>query len=326
MTNVTANVANGDFVANTTRIDGYQIADTTVVLDASGEYATTGQGTVAVSSAANFIDDMNYVAIVAGTKTNGIYPFVVLVRGVNGFTPQSELVVVAGTPSLTVVDGEKKYAIPVYSGTAADNSITYLTTENTAIQAGVTGGGAGAQLAEGDAFIYKKNADGEVDGIAVVKNNVGSLTLAGQTDWSTAITPTQYFDTTGSLQTLAWAGVPTGETAPEFYLAPVTDKRGGSVDLATHTTGNVTDTNTQVKNYGYAAEAKAYAYSKTEKVGYKVSMVTVGGITNSVIPKAAITGAENNIINWTNTDVKPALALIRVYDKDVQEVYSISLN
>ena len=324
------------FNATTNRIGSYALAETSVIVDASA-YAPQGKGTVGTTTASNLVDDMDYMAIFAGERTNNVYPFVVLLSGNYGFNVNTGMVVVAGAPSLTEVDGEEKYSIPVWKGTpataekvnliTADKNVPYNYDANFDGTVDVDGQGAvkGTLLKEGDAFIYSTDSEGEVDYIAVVYSNVTSLATTANNvttyDFTQMGTKTPKYYNGTAMTTVTYVGQGT-KGIPTYTLAPVIRRYEASIDLATTITSNTSLDDG--KNYSYASDVKVVAFDMSVKAGNRVSVANGNGVIQSIIPESTKLNS-GTTINWVDPSVTPAFALIREIDNDVQEVYSISL-
>lgn len=336
-------IANGELAteydeynATSNRIGSYGVAESSILLDAS-QFAADTSKSVAVSSMDYLIDDMQYTAVFAGKRntSTGTYPMVVLLTGNNGYTVNSKMVVAAANVAQVQVDGVDKNQIKIYTGSAADAEETLLITDSTSIGAGIQ---------EGDAFIYSINAEGEVDNIRVIFS-VAAMKAKNSPDINTTM-----LANAGSLNSaisgVTFNGLQQGESV-DFYMYPVVKKYSGSIaiasDVSVAKTGTgvyadaqngiaadpynvtaATSTDTGVVET-YANDVTAYAYDGSYKAGYCVSLTTTSGVMQSSI---STTGKINNglTIDWTNSANTPAYVVYRMYDGDIQEVYSISFN
>jgi len=339
LTPITTAVAVGDannmFDAATNRIGSYALSDDSVILNASA-YAPQGKGSVSTTTISNLFDEMNYMAIFAGEKQNGAYPFVVLLSYNSGFNVNTGMVVVAGSPSLVVVDGEEKFSIPVWKGNPATAEKVDLITADTTVPYNYDANCDGTVdayptlLKEGDAFIYSTNAEDEVDHIAVVFSDVPSLSYAGISyDFAQMGRKMPMYYDNGVMNAVTYVGQGMN-LAPTYILAPVIRRYESSIDLA-----NIADsgwnpatpsfiTYDDGVNYSYAPDVEIYEYDMSYKAGNRVSVTSSNGVIQSIIPESTKLN-NGTMIDWTHSAVTPAFALIRVYDDDVQEVYSISV-
>jgi len=312
------------------RIGSYGVAESSILLDAS-QFALDTSKSVAVSSMDYLIDDMQYTAVFAGKRntSTGTYPMVVLLTGNNGYTVNSKLVVAAANVAQIQDDGVDKNQIKIYTGSAADAQETLLVTEDTTV---------GANIKEGDAFIYSINAEGEVDDIRVIFSveavgKAGMLAAAGSLDSKVQDDP--------NTQNVNEAITFNGEDANtiKFYMYPVVKKYSGSIALASDiaagqtivigkdnagqdiTTTTIASSDTGVVET-YANDVTAYAYDGSYKAGYCVSLTTTSGVVQSAISTSG-KSLDGLKIDWNNSANTPAYAVCREYDGDIQEVYSI---
>lgn len=294
-----------DYNDRSGRIGSYGIAETSIILDAS-TFANDTSESVGVSSMDYLVGDMQYTAVFAGKRNNstGTYPMVVLLTGNNDYTVNTKMVVAAANVAQIQEDGTDKNQIKIYTGSSADAQETLLVTESTSV---------GANIKEGDAFIYKMNSEGEVAEIKMIF----SVDAVGEANMMANI---------GEINPgVTFKGE--NNTTVKFYMYPVVKKYSGSIALAADLVNNgqivnpLHSSDTGVDK-SYAVDAIAYVYDGTMRAGNCVSLTTTSGVTASSI---ATSGKINNglTINWSDSANAPAYAVCREYENDIQEVYSI---
>ncbi len=316
------------------RIGSFGVADTSVILNAS-EFALDSNEAVTVVDKSTLVDEMEYVAVALGKRAaDGTYPMIVLLTGNTGFTVNSELQIALGVTKQITDDGSTVDAIPVFAedGTKKDLVLAdgvYLTgTSETTPAAKLAE--VKAAIAEGVAFVAAINSKGEAETLEIV---LGASALAS----SDAMFAAAAYNTAASY-----------DSNVTFTIAPVIKKYASGVALvdATSTTAatgtgatfakGVVDSNDVGTLYTYAADAKAYCFDGSVRAGAKVSATdSVNEIAQSVITNAGKNAAgtriewkvdktddstDNQVMNSDNT---PAYAVVRVYEQDVQEIYSV---
>lgn len=331
--------------ARAERIGSYGVSDTSVILNAE-EFATDTTKSVAVIEKTGLVDDMDYLAVFLGerNKTDGSYPMVVMLTGNTGYTTSSRIQVATGATKSITEDGENLTAIPVIAedGTKADLVLATGAVIKDAAGSTLTT----AAIKEGVPFVASTNTNGEADEITIL---LADTALASVDTVYNAMSTT----TTGGVisESLTIKGESAGKQV-EFILAPVVKKYASGLALAAKSaaiserveTGSGTsyvhgakESNDTGELFSYAANAKAVAFDGSVRAGSKVSALeTVNEVIQSTITSAGKDAAGTKI-EWyvdktdgTATDYKlntnntVAFALIRVFDGDVQEVYSIS--
>ncbi len=337
----TANATGDAYDERSERIGSYGVSDTSVILNAA-EFATDTTKAITVADKANLVDDMNYIAVFLGDRntSDGTYPMVVMLTGNYGYTVSSELMIAAGAVKDITVDGSTVKAIPVY---AEDGTVTDLILDAAAKDSTSAANVGGvntfsnfntANIVEGTPFVAATNSAGEVTEIwtllAPGTDFVNNAAMLAKT--ATAIAEPDQDAVTAGTQDLVFKGEAAGKTV-SFVVAPVVKKYAAGIALATDAALNTTPDPDQYESadtgvfYSYAAEAKAYSYDATVRAGSRVAKLdSTAEVTASVITSAGMTAPGSTTVNWSSTNNTPAFAIARVYDGDIQEIYSITLN
>lgn len=286
-----------EYSAVTGRVDAYAFATDAIILDA-GAFALDRSQSVSVSSLDNLVDEEKYDVVVVGDfdVSTGAYPMLVIVESNQQFTANSRMVIAAGAISTTEVDGvqvqELKVITPNGEATIQDE-----------VAGSVIGG-----IQEGDAFIYYLDSDGYVKEIKTIAT-VADATLAniGKLDID--------FGTAAGVQDLAGK-----EGAVEFFLYPVMSKYDSSIGIATSTTAKV-EGDDFLK---FSVDAAAYMYDCSVMRNHVEKLSSVAGVAKTRFVNDAYTDATKTAVDLTNAENEVNYVVVRVYDGDVQEVYSIA--
>ena len=286
-------MASGNYNARASRIGSYTISDSAIILNAS-DFAVDASKGVKVTNKNVFIDEINYSAIFVGQRSliDGSYPMVVMLTGNTGYTVNSQLQIATGKVKEIIVDDTKVKAIPI-----AGNEVIVVASgvDTTAIDEGV-------------AFVASMNSFNEANGIHVV------LSAAHLDNMLTAST-----DLTDAVWLASGSGV-------QYAIAPVIKKYATGIELAESIAGSFNITNDTGKLITYSSDVKVFCYAADVRAGNRVTIAdSTSEVTASVITNAGKV-SDYTQIDWTSTNNTPAYALVRVYDGDIQEIYSITLN
>ena len=323
----------------TARIGSYGVSDTSIIINAA-DFATDPTKSVNIIDKTKLLNEMTYDAAFIGERntSDGTYPMVVLLTDTSGYTTSSELMVAAGGIISITDDGETLSAIPVY---AEDGTKTTLVLEAGATAVGavtgtLTGNAPTATIVEGTPFVAKTNSAGKATEIWALLNpttDFKHVTTVGSTDF-TMLGKTTVGNAATAMVTEPGTGIDfNGETAigadeVRFVIAPVVKKYDGGVALAT-------DLGTPAANqsadagvfFSYAADAKAYCYDGSVRNGAKVTVAeSLALVAQSVVTSSGMVSGQPTVVDWASVNNTPAFAVARIYDNDIQEIYSIVLN
>lgn len=324
-----------EYKASTKRLGGKKLDDSTVVLDLSDWYKN-GSDAAALVSATSFVDGSQYDAVVAYDKSTSsaadAVPFVAVYGGFSGWSSDTQMAVVSKKLS-TSEDGQNRTALEVY----INGELTQVTCEDDSTK---------YNFEEGDAIIFSKNSDGYVDEVySVMTKKVAS----SKYELFKAIKAGTIINST----------IPTlhgSEGDVQFVFAPVISKTTSSIEIAAKETsgkyvstidvaadkGNKTATTAKDAWYvdvdatdsiSYAENVKVYTYKGENSKGYRVDKSAAAGVVASAVSNASLKTTsyldENGqYINLgldgeTKSLNKITFALMRVYDDQIQEIYSI---
>ncbi len=299
------------------RIGSYAVADTSVILNAA-DFASNTAKAVTVADKGILVDEMPYLAAFLGQRstTDGSYPMVVMLTGNTGYTKSSELQVATNVVKTMTVDGTVVDAIPV---SGAD----LILASNAKITGDVPGSGetdadvyarAKAAIDEGVAFVAATNSAGEVEEFTVILDTTDLANNAAMVAASYDLTDATYLS--------AGSGV-------QFAVAPVIKKYATGIELAQAISSSFNTTNDTGKLVTYATDAKAYCYDGVVKEYNRVTVAeSLAEVSQSVVTNAGKNAGDSTKIDWNGGNAannQPAFAVVRMYDNDVQEVYSIVL-
>ena len=286
-------MTSGNYNARASRIGSYTVSDSAIILNAS-DFAVDASKGVKVTNKNIFIDEINYSAIFVGQRSliDGSYPMVVMLTGNTGYTVNSQLQIATGKVKEIIVDGTKVKAIPI-----AGNEVIVVASgvDTTAIDEGV-------------AFVASMNSLNEANSIHVVLSaaQLGNI-LAASADLTDA----------------AWLASGSGV---QYAIAPVIKKYATGIELAESIASSFNVTNDTGKLITYSPDVKVFCYAADVRAGNRVTIAdSTSEVTASVITNAGKV-SDYTQIDWTSANNTPAYALVRVYDGDIQEIYSITLN
>lgn len=288
-------VPNAEYSDVTGRVGSYAFATDAIILDA-GAFAIDRTQSVSVSSLDNLVNEEKYDVIVVGDfdVSTGAYPMLVIVESNMQFTANSRMVVAAGAISTTEVDGVQVHELKV----ATPNGEATLQDE-------VAGSVIGS-IAEGDAFIYYLDSDGYVADVIVIGDE--TTTTIGEIVIDTDSKTPGNQEITGK------------DGAVEFYCYPVMTKYDSSIGVATSTTAKVEGD----KFLKFSVDAAAYMYDCSVMRNHVEKLSSIAGIAKSRIANSAYTDATKTTVDLTDGENEINYVIVRVYDDDVQEVYSIA--
>ncbi|MDD6485238.1 MAG: S-layer homology domain-containing protein [Clostridiales bacterium] len=318
---VNRSAATDTYTSSSQRVGSYKIAEGSIILNADA-YATNTTDSVSVVGLDYFINEMEYEVIVAGKKnaSDSSYPFVVIVKGNEGYTVDTRMAIFESAGS-TQVDGENKDMMYVYvNGSNAEDSKGRTTV---IAESGVV---TAASLTEGDAIIYKTNSDGYVDNIIkVTKMSTNAIASQNRDALAYANTPAAKYSSSAMITDAAKNTNFKGDGEVSFVFGPVTDRSNSSVDIASVSkVGSVYTSNVSGKSYSYDGDkTKIYTYDGNGRSGNFIEVSTASGVIKSSISTTGYTDANKSTINWNNENNVIYYALIRCVDSDVKDVLSI---
>ena len=329
-----------EYKASTKRIGGKKVDDSTVVLDLSDWYKT-GSDAAALVSASSFVDGSKYGVAIAYDKSTSsasdAVPFVAVYDGFSGWSSDTQMAVVSKKMS-TSEDGQNRTALEVY----INGELTQVTCDDDSSK---------FDFAEGDVIIFNKNSDGYVDEAYSVLNK-GTGIASSKYEFFKAIKANTIINS--DVKALGLHG---SDGDVQFVFAPVISKTTSSVEIAakqpsgsdlyasTIAVGQVGDkTNTTGKDawyvdvdetdsISYAENVKVYTYKGENSKGYRVAKGAAAGVVASAVSNASEKTTSYLDVNGQYINLgldgeakslnKVTFALMRVYDDQIQEIYSI---
>ena len=337
------NYADAEYKASTKRIGGKKVDDSTVVLDLSDWYKN-GSDAAALVSASSFVDGSKYGVTVAYDKSTSsasdAVPFVAVYDGFSGWSSDTQMAIVSKKMS-TSEDGQNRTALEVY----INGELTQVTCEDDSSK---------YNFEEGDAILFSKNSDGYVDEVynvldsSVVKVSSDKYALFKAIKAGTAIN--------SDVKALKLHG---SDGDVQFIIAPVISKTTSSVEIAAQqpsgsdlyestiavdaTKGDKDKLTTgkdawyvdvdKTDSISYAENVKVYTYKGENSKGYRVDKSAAAGVVASAVANASekstsYLDVNGQYINLGLDDGKKSVnkitfALMRVYDDQIQEIYSI---
>lgn len=309
-----------EYKASTSRLGSDKVDDATVVLDLSS-WVENRSNAVTLVSTSSLVDGAEYKYVSATNKSTKVLPFVAVYDGFGGWNNETQMAVVSKKLS-TSVDGITRNVLEVYY----NGELTQITCADDSI---------GSELKEGDAIIFDTDSDGYVDKIEkIMTASVG----ATKYDFFKGIKAGTAINTN-----LSGANALTGPDGKvTFVLAPVISKTSSEIEIpvgadyastikcdsainskeAWYVSINDTDT------ISYADDVNVYSYKGNNSNGYKVSKGAAASVIASSVPSVGYLDSDSIYINLGAKDETKSMntitfALLRVYDDEVQEVYSI---
>lgn len=311
-----------EYKASTSRLGSDKVDDATVVLDLSS-WVENRSNAVTLVSTSSLVDGADYKYVSATNKSTKVLPFVAVYDGFGGWNNETQMAVVSKKLS-TSVDGITRNVLEVYY----NGELTQITCVDDSV---------GSALKEGDAIIFDTDSDGYVNKIETIMTaSVG----ATKYDFFKGIEAGTAINTNLS-GSKALTG-PDGKVT--FVLAPVISKTSSEVEIPVDSAFastikfgrydasatkdswyvSINDTDT----ISYADDVNVYTYKGNNSNGYKVSKGAAASVIASSVPTVGYLDSDSIYINLgTDGETKSmntiTFALLRVYDDEVQEVYSI---
>ena len=240
----------------------------------------------------------------------------------------------------TSEDGQNRTALEVY----INGELTQVTCDDDSSK---------FDFAEGDVIIFNKNSDGYVDeAYSVLNKGIAKGIASSKYEFFKAIKANTIINS--DVKALGLQG---SDGDVQFVFAPVISKTTSSVEIAakqpsgsdlyasTIDVGQVGDkTNTTGKDawyvdvdktdsISYAENVKVYTYKGENSKGYRVAKGAAAGVVASAVSNASekttsyldVNGQYINLglDGETKSLNKVTFALMRVYDDQIQEIYSI---
>ncbi len=300
---------NGVYNERVGRIGAYGISDKTIIINAA-DYATNTNKAVKVINKSVLVDDMSYTAVIVGERntTDGTYPLVYLLTGNSGYTIKSELVVAAGSVNTKTIDGTLYDIASVYT---EDGKKELILSANVSVT-GTT------QTSAYDRYLEVKNAIAE--GVPLV----AAINMDGEIEEILPLLSTSAMSDNASMlsNTASYSAIYSPDV--NFVIAPVIKNYADGIELATYLDGLYQSSDVGTF-YQYSDDVSVYCCDGTIEAGYKF----LGGVDVSAVVESVITNAGKSYdgirIDWTSSNNIPAFAVARVYDGDIQEIYSIIL-
>lgn len=319
--NATTVGPDAEYKGATNRIGSTYVSDSNIILNAS-QYATSTTQSVTKVDLSYFINEMTYEVVFAGKRStsDNSYPFVVIIQGNDGYTVETQMAIFKSAGS-TQDDGQDKDQMFVYiNGENEENSDG---TTKVLCESGVATDSALA-LKEGDAIVYKTNADNYVDEIVKV-TKMSTNAIANQRLNALAYsknTSTKY-PYGNKMESDAVKAIDfKGDGEVSFVFGPVIDKKSNAVIVADVNNNESNDAGT---SYSYD-DAKFYQYDGKGRSGNFITVISASGVTKSSVPKTGYADQSAGIINWASSNNTVNYVLLRMVDDDVKDVLSITEN
>ena len=332
-TDMKAEDSKGDkeYKASTKRLGNTKVDESTVILDLT-DWAKNKSNAVGVLSVDSLVDGQDYGFVSATNSTsNNTAAFVAIYSGVGGWSNDTQMAVVSKVLS-TSVDGVTRDVLSAYHNgeltelVCADESVVDET-----------------KIKEGTAIVFSKDTDGYVDTVLAVMPNV-DIDANTKFDFYKAMMAADGGINTAEPFASELKG-PDGKVT--FIFAPVISKSAtdveipvdgsykstikkdaayGGTEVAYYVSVNDTDT------ISYANDVKVYSFKGSNSKGYKVSKGAAASVIASAVPTAGYLDTSSMYINLGKaSDVAGGkkspntitFALMRVYDDEVQEIYTI---
>ena len=317
------------YTASTSRLGSAKLDDATIVLDAE-DWWDKGTASVGVVTKNSFVDTQEYTACVVrdgSASASEAVPFVVVIKGMGGWTIDTQMAVVGKTSTVTEDSQERTQLSLYYNGE--------LTTMNCVDTSSLF-----TSLKEGDAIVFSKDSDGYIDDVRKIMNiNIAS----NRYEYFKAIkaaTAVKATNVKGSDDTDKLPYVEFDGEQVEYMLYPVVDKTSDSITLGTDLKVDTVDglkawiMGDAGESFSYESNVKVYTYDGRKANGYKVNAGAAGAVAKTMAVDAGKLGASKEWIdlgNVNNGTAKKAtntvaFALVRVHDDRVREVYSITMS